>query len=128
MQDQEASLQRARLEASLADGISWGMGEDAIQEVEVSVTQYFSGCNLARIIGGLSTIFLLPTLFHKLLCKKYSNMRLCLCALLCEEDCLNYYLFNMKYACWTTVVFVYSCLHSVILTSLFHAYTEFLHF
>lgn len=34
MQDQEASLQRARLEASLADGISWGMGEDAIQEVE----------------------------------------------------------------------------------------------
>jgi len=50
MQDQEASLQRARLEASLADGISWGMGEDAIQEVEVSVTQYFSGCNLARII------------------------------------------------------------------------------
>ncbi|KAJ6738707.1 NUCLEAR INHIBITOR OF PROTEIN PHOSPHATASE-1 [Salix koriyanagi] len=34
MQDQEASLQRARLEASLADGISWGIGEDAIQEVE----------------------------------------------------------------------------------------------
>ncbi|XP_011010826.1 PREDICTED: kanadaptin [Populus euphratica] len=34
MQDQEASLERARLEASLADGISWGMGEDAIQEVE----------------------------------------------------------------------------------------------
>uniref|UniRef100_A0A6N2L2F9 FHA domain-containing protein n=2 Tax=Salix viminalis TaxID=40686 RepID=A0A6N2L2F9_SALVM len=34
MQDQEASLQRARLEASLADGVSWGMGEDAIQEVE----------------------------------------------------------------------------------------------
>ena len=38
MQDQESSLQRARLEASLADGISWGMGEDAIQEVEVSVS------------------------------------------------------------------------------------------
>ncbi|XP_050380025.1 uncharacterized protein LOC126797437 [Argentina anserina] len=30
--DQQASLQRARLEASLADGISWGMGEDAIME------------------------------------------------------------------------------------------------
>ncbi|XP_062009733.1 uncharacterized protein LOC133726235 [Rosa rugosa] len=30
--DQQASLQRARLEASLADGISWGMGEDAIIE------------------------------------------------------------------------------------------------
>ncbi|XP_028801053.1 kanadaptin [Neltuma alba] len=32
--DQEASLQRARLEASLADGISWGMSEDAIEEDE----------------------------------------------------------------------------------------------
>ncbi|XP_040372498.1 uncharacterized protein LOC121052200 [Rosa chinensis] len=30
--DQQASLQRARLEASLADGISWGMAEDAIIE------------------------------------------------------------------------------------------------
>lgn len=35
MQDREASLQRARLEASFADGISWGMGEDAIEEEEV---------------------------------------------------------------------------------------------
>lgn len=111
MQDQEASLQRARLEASLADGVSWGMGEDAIQEVEVSVTQYFSGCNLVRIISGLFTTFLLSTYFHKLLCKKYGNMRLCLCALLREEDFLNYYLFYIKYACWTTVLFVYSCLH-----------------
>lgn len=33
--DREASLQRARWEASLADGISWGMGEDAIEEIEV---------------------------------------------------------------------------------------------
>lgn len=33
--DQQASLQRARLHASLADGISWGMGEDAIEEAEV---------------------------------------------------------------------------------------------
>ncbi|KAM1009885.1 hypothetical protein ACFX13_046135 [Malus domestica] len=32
--DQEASLQRARHEASLADGISWGMDEDAIEEAE----------------------------------------------------------------------------------------------
>ncbi|KAJ7974248.1 kanadaptin [Quillaja saponaria] len=32
--DQEASLQRARLEASHSDGISWGMGEDAIEEIE----------------------------------------------------------------------------------------------
>lgn len=35
MQDMEASLRRAKLEASRADGISWGMGEDAIEENEV---------------------------------------------------------------------------------------------
>lgn len=35
IQDREASLQRARREASLAEGISWGMGEDAIEEAEV---------------------------------------------------------------------------------------------
>lgn len=33
--DREASLRRARQEASLADGISWGMGEDAVEEAEV---------------------------------------------------------------------------------------------
>ncbi|KAK1297773.1 hypothetical protein QJS10_CPB15g01098 [Acorus calamus] len=32
MQDREASLSRARVEASLADGISWGMAEDAIED------------------------------------------------------------------------------------------------
>ncbi|KAM7280200.1 hypothetical protein ACFE04_007334 [Oxalis oulophora] len=32
--DREASLKRARAEASLADGISWGLGEDAIEEAE----------------------------------------------------------------------------------------------
>ncbi|XP_038988095.1 kanadaptin [Phoenix dactylifera] len=32
MLDREASLLRARVEASLADGISWGMAEDAIEE------------------------------------------------------------------------------------------------
>ena len=35
MLDREASLQRARREASLAEGVSWGMGEDAIEEAEV---------------------------------------------------------------------------------------------
>lgn len=35
MQDMEASLLRAKLEASRADGISWGMGEDAVEEFEV---------------------------------------------------------------------------------------------
>lgn len=35
MRDREASLLRAKREASLADGISWGMGEDAIEEDEV---------------------------------------------------------------------------------------------
>lgn len=38
MLDKEASLQRARLEASVAEGISWGMGEDAIEEEEVIMT------------------------------------------------------------------------------------------
>lgn len=37
MLDREESLRRARLDASLADGISWGMGEDAIEEAEVCV-------------------------------------------------------------------------------------------
>ncbi|GAB2210748.1 hypothetical protein Drorol1_Dr00016031 [Drosera rotundifolia] len=32
--DREASLGRAKEEAALADGISWGMGEDAIEEAE----------------------------------------------------------------------------------------------
>ncbi|KAJ4833081.1 hypothetical protein Tsubulata_001057 [Turnera subulata] len=32
--DREASLRRAKMEASLADGVSWGMGEDAIEEEE----------------------------------------------------------------------------------------------
>ncbi|KAF6169101.1 hypothetical protein GIB67_038598 [Kingdonia uniflora] len=34
IKDREASLLRAKMEASLADGISWGMGEDAIEEAE----------------------------------------------------------------------------------------------
>lgn len=33
MIDREASLARARAEASLADGVSWGMGEDAEEEI-----------------------------------------------------------------------------------------------
>ncbi|KAK2663201.1 hypothetical protein Ddye_001775 [Dipteronia dyeriana] len=34
MMDREDSLRRARINSSLADGISWGMGEDAIEEAE----------------------------------------------------------------------------------------------
>ncbi|KAK7394345.1 hypothetical protein VNO78_14868 [Psophocarpus tetragonolobus] len=34
MMDREASVRRARQEASLAEGISWGMGEDAVEEDE----------------------------------------------------------------------------------------------
>lgn len=37
MYDMEASLLRAKLEASRADGISWGMRDDAIEENEVSL-------------------------------------------------------------------------------------------
>lgn len=40
MKDMEASLRRAKLEASLADGISWGMDEDAIEENEVWFLYY----------------------------------------------------------------------------------------
>jgi hypothetical protein len=40
MRDREASLRRAKLEASAAEGVSWGMGEDAIEEDEVIMTQY----------------------------------------------------------------------------------------
>lgn len=39
--DREASLRRARVEASLADGISWGMGEDAVEEAEVCLITIF---------------------------------------------------------------------------------------
>ena len=35
MSEREASLRRARQQASMADGVSWGMGEDAIEEEEV---------------------------------------------------------------------------------------------
>lgn len=39
LKDREASLRRAKLEASLSDGISWGMGEDAIEEDEDDVDE-----------------------------------------------------------------------------------------
>ncbi|XP_052204825.1 uncharacterized protein LOC127809782 [Diospyros lotus] len=39
MQDMEASLVRARVQASLADGISWGMKEDAIEETEDDIDE-----------------------------------------------------------------------------------------
>jgi pSer/pThr/pTyr-binding forkhead associated (FHA) protein len=38
MSEREASLRRARQQASMADGVSWGMGEDAIEEEEVIIT------------------------------------------------------------------------------------------
>ncbi|RZC77173.1 hypothetical protein C5167_001308 [Papaver somniferum] len=34
VRDREASLRRAKLQASLADGISWGLSEDAIEEAK----------------------------------------------------------------------------------------------
>lgn len=51
MKDMEASLRRAKLEASLADGITWGMDEDAIEENEVCKIHnfLFVGCkNLGK--------------------------------------------------------------------------------
>lgn len=35
MSEREASLRRAKQQALMADGVSWGMGEDAIEEEEV---------------------------------------------------------------------------------------------
>ncbi|CAH9084347.1 unnamed protein product [Cuscuta europaea] len=47
MQDMEESLMRAKLEASLADGVSWGMREDAIEldedEIEEITWQTYKG-------------------------------------------------------------------------------------
>ncbi|GAB4828013.1 hypothetical protein Ancab_034900 [Ancistrocladus abbreviatus] len=39
LQDREASLRRAREEAAMVDGISWGMREDAIEEAEDDVDE-----------------------------------------------------------------------------------------
>ncbi|XP_047310704.1 kanadaptin [Impatiens glandulifera] len=39
VRDMEASVLRAKKEASLADGISWGMGEDAIEEAEEEIEE-----------------------------------------------------------------------------------------
>lgn len=39
MSEREASLRRARQQASMADGVSWGMGEDAIEEEEEDVEE-----------------------------------------------------------------------------------------
>ena len=49
MKDMEASLRRAKLEASLADGISWGMDEDAIEENEVGAV-YLSTLNTMELL------------------------------------------------------------------------------
>lgn len=54
MLDREASLLRAKTEAALSEGISWGMTEDAIEDAaEVSV--FFSG-NTIFSPGGLCII------------------------------------------------------------------------
>lgn len=39
MSEREASLRRARQQASMAEGVSWGMGEDAIEEEEEDVEE-----------------------------------------------------------------------------------------
>lgn len=49
----EASLLRAKLEASRADGISWGMRDDAIEENEVSFCVLFS----FRVFGECNISF-----------------------------------------------------------------------
>ena len=45
MLDREASILRAKTQAALAEGISWGMSEDAIEEsAEVSCLFTTAGC------------------------------------------------------------------------------------
>lgn len=57
--DREDSLRRARLDASHADGISWGMGEDAIEEAEVCVALKFE----LTLDGNVDTHFLVEHTF-----------------------------------------------------------------
>ncbi|PPD72213.1 hypothetical protein GOBAR_DD30887 [Gossypium barbadense] len=52
MLDREASLRRARAEASLFDGISWGMGEDAIEEAKM--LKEILAINLSPRSGGIT--------------------------------------------------------------------------
>ncbi|KAK1273550.1 hypothetical protein QJS04_geneDACA007786 [Acorus gramineus] len=54
-QDREASLSRARVEASLADGISWGMAEDAIEETAEELLVIPCGSCDGKVIYGLCT-------------------------------------------------------------------------
>lgn len=49
LRDREASLQRARMEASVAEGISWGMGEDAIEEDEVIMRVFDLYCSFLEL-------------------------------------------------------------------------------
>lgn len=61
--DREASLRRARQEASLADGISWGMGEDAVEEAEVcAMLQQKTHLDACWIFLGYKLYFN-PTMF-----------------------------------------------------------------
>lgn len=56
--DRETSLRRAKMEASAAEGISWGMGEDAIEENEVIMRQtlYISSFELLNYSFKIYTL------------------------------------------------------------------------
>lgn len=56
LRDREASLQRARDQAYLADGISWGMGEDAVEEDEVCVPYPVSTFQIDYIFENIEKI------------------------------------------------------------------------
>lgn len=68
MQDREASLSRARKEAAFADGISWGMGEDAIEEDEVCMIHFsllVSGRPIKKVVlTAFTVITCWPGILH----------------------------------------------------------------
>lgn len=61
MLDRESSLRRAKMEASVAEGISWGMGEDAIEEDEVIMTDYMTYIVLPLELLNYSLKFYMKT-------------------------------------------------------------------
>ena len=77
MYDREASLARAKTQAALAEGISWGMSEDAPEELgEVSVcfqqhldSNVNNPTSLGRLVlplMKLSEVFLHETIFYQI--------------------------------------------------------------
>jgi hypothetical protein len=76
MLDREASILRAKTQAALAEGISWGMTDDAIEEsAEVSCLFTTAGCSCLFTTTGCVFSFrseLLMELYSSLICAPLS--------------------------------------------------------